>query len=127
MAYPIDKKLVIAVASSALFDLSDSDKVYRDQGEEAYRKHNRKKEDVKLGAGVAFPLVSRLLRLNDGLSENDCPVEVVLRKKNDPDTGLRVMNSIEKHNLRISRAVFVRGWEPISLYERIQRQPFFVR
>jgi 5'-nucleotidase len=31
MAYPIEKKLVIAVASSALFDLSESDKVYRDK------------------------------------------------------------------------------------------------
>jgi len=29
MAYPIESKLVVAVASSALFDLSDSDKVYR--------------------------------------------------------------------------------------------------
>jgi hypothetical protein len=27
MAYPIERKLVIAVASSALFDLSESDKV----------------------------------------------------------------------------------------------------
>lgn len=34
MAYPIHEKLVIAVASSALFDLSDSDKIFREHGEE---------------------------------------------------------------------------------------------
>ena len=31
MPYPIEKKLVITLASSALFDLADSDKVYRDR------------------------------------------------------------------------------------------------
>ncbi|MGC8120567.1 5'-nucleotidase [Marinobacter sp. VGCF2001] len=38
MPYPIEDKLVIAVASSALFDLSNSDHVFRTQGEKAYRK-----------------------------------------------------------------------------------------
>lgn len=35
--YPIDQKLVIAVSSSALFDLSESDKVFREQGHKAYK------------------------------------------------------------------------------------------
>lgn len=112
MAYPIQEKLVIAVASSALFDLSESDRVFREQGEDAYRKYQRRKENVKLSAGVAFPLVRRLLRLNDGQDADKAPVEVVLMSKNDPDTGLRVMNSIEKHDLAISRALFVTGGNP---------------
>ena len=32
MPYPIDKKLVIAVASSALFDLTESHQIYKEQG-----------------------------------------------------------------------------------------------
>ena len=31
--------LVVGVASSALFDLSDSDKIFREYGEDEYRKH----------------------------------------------------------------------------------------
>jgi 5'-nucleotidase len=112
MAYPIDKKLVIAVASSALFDLSESEKVFRQDGLDEYRRHQRKNENATLAPGVAFPLVVRLLRLNDGLAPEDAPVEVVLLSKNDPDTGLRVFNSIEKHNLAISRAAFVNGGNP---------------
>jgi 5'-nucleotidase len=117
MAYPIDKKLVIAVASSALFDLSDSDPVYqrsrqRDPRLEEYRKYQRRKENVPLDPGVAFPLVRRLLRLNAGIPELEAPVEVVLLSRNDPDTGLRVMNSIETHKLAISRAAFVTGGDP---------------
>ena len=32
MAFPIENKLVVAVSSSALFDLSESDKVYNERG-----------------------------------------------------------------------------------------------
>jgi 5'-nucleotidase len=110
MPYPIENKLVIAVASSALFDLSESDRVFREQGVEVYRRYQRDNENTVLGAGVAMPLIKRLLRLNDGVTES--LVEVILLSRNDPDTGLRVFNSIEHYNLDISRAVFVSGGNP---------------
>src|SRR5205807_10388288 len=96
----------------ALFDLSESEKVFREQGLDAYRKYQRKKENATLARGVAFPLVLRLLRLNDGFEADDAPVEVILLSRNDPDTGLRVFNSIQKHELAISRAGFVNGGNP---------------
>ena len=61
--------------------------------------------------GVAFPFIKRLLSLNRPM-ESDEPVEVILLSKNDPDTGLRVMNSIEHYKLPISRAAFLRGGDP---------------
>lgn len=112
MAYPIDRKLVIGVASSALFDLTESDAVFRRKGEDEYRRYQREKERVVLQPGVAFPLVRRLLQLNKGFEEDDAPVEVVLLSRNDPDTGLRVINSIERHGLSITRAAFVSGGNP---------------
>ena len=111
MPYPIDDKLVVAVASSALFDLAESDRVYRDEGLAAYRQHQRAREDTVLEPGVAFPFVRRLLSLNRPSEEYE-PVEVVLLSQNDADTGLRVMNSIEHHGLPITRAAFVRGGDP---------------
>ena len=38
MAYDLQNRLVIGVASSAMFDLRESDAVFRAQGEEPYRK-----------------------------------------------------------------------------------------
>lgn len=111
MPVSLTDRLVVAVASSALFDLAASDRVFRDEGEEAYRRHQREHEDVVLAPGVAFPLVRRLLDLN-GPGAGDQFVEVVLLSRNDPDTGLRVFNSIEHHGLAISRAVFVKGRNP---------------
>jgi 5'-nucleotidase len=64
MPFPIEEKLVIGVASSALFDLSDSHQVYLDEGPEAYRSHQARQRDVILARGVAFPFIRRFLSIN---------------------------------------------------------------
>lgn len=115
MGYTLDDKLVIGIASSALFDLGESDRVYREQGIEAYRAYQREHEGEILGEGVAFPFVRRLLALNPSSQER--LVEVVLLSRNDPDTGLRVFNSIEAHGLDISRGGFLGGREPFRFME----------
>lgn len=111
MAYPIHRKLVIAVASSALFDLSDSHTIFETQGEEEYRKYQKLKIDDTLPKGVAFPFIKRFLNINNAYPEA-MPVEVVLLSRNDPDTGQRVFNSINKYDLDISRAGFLSGKSP---------------
>jgi 5'-nucleotidase len=111
MAYSLDDKLVIAIASSALFDLTESDQVYRERGVEEYRKFQREHEKEILSHGVAFSLIKRLLALND-VADTDRVVEVILLSRNDPDTGLRVFNSIQHYDLGISRAAFVSGRDP---------------
>ena len=40
MAYPIEDKLVIAIASTALFDLKESDAIFYDKGLEEYQYAN---------------------------------------------------------------------------------------
>ncbi len=112
MAFNLNNKLVVAVASSALFDLSDSDQVFQEKGEDSYREYQREKEDDILSPGVAFPLIKRLLNINS--HGEDPVVEVILFSKNDPDTGLRVFKSIQHHELAISRAVFVTGRDPFK-------------
>lgn len=64
MPYPIEKKLVIAVSSSALFDMQESDAIFRKDGEKAYREYQRKNIDSPLRTGVTFSFVKRLLSLN---------------------------------------------------------------
>jgi len=111
MPYPIDKKLVIGVASSALFDLSDSHDVFVKQGQEDYRKYQELNIDNVLKKGVAFPFIRRFLGINKMLPDK-MPVEVVLLSKNSLDTGLRVFRSIKHYELDISRAVFTTGKSP---------------
>lgn len=113
MAYDLTKRLVIGLASSALFDLEESDTIFREQGEKNYREFQKKNENKPLAKGVAFPFIKRLLSLNI-LNPQNPPVEVILLSRNDPDTGLRVMNSIEFYNLNMTRAVFLQGSSPLK-------------
>ncbi|TGU70714.1 5'-nucleotidase [Geomonas terrae] len=111
MPYDLEHRLVIGLASSALFDLSESDTIYRTEGPESYRKFQRENQGVPLKQGVAFPFIKRLLSLNE-LDLVNPPIEVVLMSRNSPDTGLRVMNSIAHYELGMTRAVFLQGRSP---------------
>ena len=103
--YDLEKKLVIGLASSALFDLKKSDQVFKKRKEKGYRTYQRKNENIPLDQGVAFHFIKRLLSLNE-ISPEDPLVEVILLSKNDPDTGYRVMSSIDHYQLPITRAIF---------------------
>jgi 5'-nucleotidase len=111
MPFPIENKLVIGIASSALFDLTDADAVFRKSGEEAYRRYQEDHLEDTLPKGVAFPFIRRFLNLNKQLPDSQ-PVEVVLLSRNSPETGLRVFRSIEHYGLDITRAAFFSGTSP---------------
>lgn len=104
-------KLVIAISSRVLFDLSESHEIFQNEGLEAYSRYQIEHEDEALKPGEAFPLVQKLLRINDKLS-GDARVEVILLSRNSADTGLRIFNSIQHHGLDISRAAFCGGSSP---------------
>ncbi|WP_322788308.1 5'-nucleotidase, partial [Oerskovia enterophila] len=113
--YDLDHRLVVGVASSALFDLSTSQRVFDEQGIDAYRAYQDRYRDRMLRPGVAFEFVQRLLSLNDlSPAAGDPLVEVFILSKNDPSTGLRVMSSVEAHGLPISRAIFTQGVAPYA-------------
>lgn len=106
-----DKRLVVAISSRALFDLDESHEVYETQGTQAYCQYQVENEDVPLKAGAAYVLVKKLLSLNNKLS-GDPQVEIILLSRNSSDTGLRIFNSIQHHQLEITRAVFTSGSSP---------------
>ncbi|WP_439106888.1 5'-nucleotidase [Congregibacter sp.] len=115
MGVTLDKKLVIAISSRALFDLSKSHRVYEEDGLAAYSEYQIEHEEQPLDPGEAFPLVEKMLRINARLGGDkggDKGVEVVLLSRNSADTGLRVFNSIQHYGLTISRAAFCGGESP---------------
>lgn len=108
--------LTVGISSRALFDLDASHTIYEDGGLEAYMAYQREREDEILQPGVAFNLVQKLLALNnDGMDHPG--VEVILLSRNSADTGLRIFNSIEHHELDIQRAVFTNGASPSQYIE----------
>ncbi len=111
MPNKLEDKLVIAISSRALFNLDASHQVYESDGLQAYSEYQVAREDEPLEPGEAFPLVRKLLRLNERLG-GDSRVEVVLLSRNSADTGLRIFNSIQHYKLDITRAAFCGGESP---------------
>jgi len=105
-----DKRLVVAISSRALFNLDESHQIYEQQGTQAYCQYQIENEDIPLQPGAAFNLVKKLLSLNK--IQNSSHVEIILLSRNSSDTGLRIFNSIQHHQLEITRAVFTSGSSP---------------
>ncbi|HEX5625798.1 MAG TPA: 5'-nucleotidase, partial [Saprospiraceae bacterium] len=113
MAVNFSDILVIGVSTRALFDLEAENDVFDREGIAGFRKFQAEHEDIVLEPGTAFYLVQSLLQLNK--QANKQIVEVVVMSRNSPETGVRVLNSIRKHQLDISRLA-LSGGEPLSPY-----------
>lgn len=111
MSNRFGNKLVIAISSRALFDLDASHAIYEREGLDAYAAHQIANEDNPLQPGDAFPLVKKLLAINELLG-GEPRVEVILLSRNTADTGLRIFNSIQHYRLPIVRAAFCGGHSP---------------
>lgn len=106
MAMDLENKLVIGVSSRALFDLESENEIFEKEGLDAYCEYQLKKEKEILKPGTAFPLIKALQKLN---ADGQNLTEIIIMSKNSGDTSLRIFNSIEHYNLKISRAALVSG------------------
>ena len=131
MALDLSKTLVVGISSTALFDLSEDDRVFRARFAEdpetaviEYRAYTLLHEDDPLADGTGMPLVKTLLALNK-YKKDDAPplVEVVVMSRNSPETGIRVFNNIRQRKLPISRHAFT-GGESVVEYLDASRRPF---
>lgn len=113
MPETLEDKLVVGISSRALFDLADANDVYERDGLSAYRAYQREHELDVLEPGSAFPLVKGLLAVNKRAAEQ--LVEVIIFSRNDADSAMRVLRSVEAHGLDITRGVFRGGRDPWQL------------
>lgn len=117
MAEDARAPLRVAITARALFLMEDSHALFEREGISAFADYQRRHEDEVLPPGIAFPLVRKLLALNEGAPADVPRVEVILLSRNSSDTGLRVFNSIQHYDLDIRRATFTSG-APVWPYIR---------
>lgn len=124
MPVTFDDTLVIAISSTALFDLSEPDKMYREARENwgdekaisTYRDYMLETEDEPLADGTGLPVVRALNQLNKHEENPSSPlVQIVVMSRNSPETGVRILNNIQQKNLDIPRTVFT-GGETVTDY-----------
>ncbi|WP_299792324.1 5'-nucleotidase [uncultured Shewanella sp.] len=116
MPLDLSNTLVVGISATALFDMAESDQIFRDTYEsdpdtaiEKYRDHMLEHEDEPLQPGTGFHLIKALLGLNEFQKDDGPLVEVVVMSRNSPDSGLRVLNTIRHDKLNITRSAFTAG------------------
>jgi 5'-nucleotidase len=98
--------LKVAVSARALFDLEESHALFLEKGAEAFISHTREMQEVPLAPGVAFPLVKGLLNLNRLSGRKEPLVEVIVVTSFVPAAGIRILKSLNHHELPIGGASF---------------------
>lgn len=146
MAYSLENRLIIGISTRALFDLRTENRIFEEEGVEAYAKYQREHETEILKPGPGFSLIKALLSLNTPAGMGGTPekggcakeqesgtgrhvsgnrVEVVLMSKNSPDISLRIFRSIEHYGLDITRFFFTSG-APMAPYLAAFRTDLFL-
>jgi 5'-nucleotidase len=113
MGLDFSKILVVGVSSRALFNLEEEERIFKEKNVRGFREYQFANEDKLLEKGTAFPLIEALLKLNKHVDAKSPIVEVVIMSKNSPETGLRILKSIEHYGLPITRWAFSAG-EPLA-------------
>lgn len=125
MAFDLSDTLVVGISATALFQLEEADRLFRERREsdpdtaiDAYRAYMLRHEDIALEPGTGYPLVKALLGLNRfGVADQAPLVEVVIMSRNSPETGLRVLKTIRAMGLPISRSAWTAGESVVDYLE----------
>ena len=120
MAASLSNQLVVAIASRALFDFEEENKVFEQGDDRAYMNLQLERLDIAAKPGVAHSLIKKLLAFN----AVEKRVEVVILSRNDPVSGLRVFNSAQASKLVIERGVFTKGREPYKYLKPLRANLF---
>ncbi len=105
-----DRPLLMAVSARALLDMRAETEFLESHSLEEYSARQRKLANKPLKPGVAFTFVERMLSLNAITKPGEGKlVEVVIASHMDPDTGMRVTNSVYELGLPIRMALFTSG------------------
>jgi 5'-nucleotidase len=112
MPASLDRQLVVAISSRALFDFEEENRLFEAADDHAYMQLQLQRLDQPAPPGVAFSLVHKLLAFNAGSPRESPRVQVVILSRNDPVSGMRVFRSCQHYRLPIERGVFTRGESP---------------
>lgn len=113
MSFDLSEILVVGISSRALFDLEEENRIFEEEGLEAYTRYQLDRIHDVPKPGTGLRLVENLLSLN---SDPEHPkVEVIILSRNNAATSLRITRAIDHYGLEITRSAWT-GGDPISKY-----------
>ncbi|XP_017162781.1 5'-nucleotidase, cytosolic IAa isoform X2 [Poecilia reticulata] len=113
-----ENAVTVAVSSRVLFRTEREQKVFEQKGVEEYLRYQIEHENEPFAPGPAFPFVKALEAVNTRLRElypqSEELFDIVLVTYNHAHVGIRLINTINHHNLFIERFCMTGGSSPIG-------------
>ncbi len=111
-------KMIKGISTSVLFDMSEPDRIFREQGKDAYIAHMREHADEPLPLGRGFKHLKQAF-------ENPEFEEVVLCSKNSPITARRAIITMQNEGITPGRMFFTNGQSPVPFLEAYGIKHFY--
>lgn len=108
---------------SVLFD-EESDRIWREQGPEAFFRHERENADVPLSAGPFRPFLSALARVQARFPEEASPIRTALVTARSAPAHLRVINTFRSWNTRIDEVYFLGDVDKVDALKQLRPHIF---
>jgi hypothetical protein len=109
---------------SVLFD-EEADRVWREQGQEAFFRHEVARANVPLSPGPFQPLLEALARIQSRFPRDGQPIRTALVTARSAPAHRRVVNTFRHWHISVDEAYFLGGIEKIEILSRFRPHIFF--
>lgn len=112
------EKMIKGISTSVLFDMSEPDRIFREDGKDAYITYMKEHADEPLPLGRGFKHLRQAF-------ENPQFEEVVLCSKNSPITARRAIITMQNEGITPGRMFFTNGQSPAPFLEAYGIKHFY--
>jgi 5'-nucleotidase len=115
----------IAFDGDAVLFSDESEKIYKEQGLEAFLAHERKNRDRNLPEGPFAKLLKTLSLVQQQFEPGHCPVKIALVTSRSSPTHARVVTTLRDWGVSIDQAFFLGGVSKDKVLKAFGAQIFF--
>ena len=119
------KEVRIALDADSVVFSDESDKVYEQQGEGAFRAHEKKKASTSLPAGPFAKFVRALAEIKAIYPMEKCPIKLAIVTAREPQVSERVLRTLKDWNVSIDKAFFLGGASKAKVLDIFKPHIFF--
>lgn len=117
--------LKIAFDGDAVIFSDEAERIYQQQGLEAFNTNETKAADKPLLGGPFKGFLSALHNLQQQLPSNNCPVQTALVTARQAPAHERVIRTLRSWNIRIDQALFLGGLNKAEFLKAFEADIFF--
>lgn len=119
------QQLRIAFDGDAVLFSDEAERIFKEQGLEAFIDHERSKASTPLASGPFKPFLEALHRIQRDSNPTDPPIRTALVTARNAPTHKRVIHTLRVWGVRIDEAVFLGGVEKGPVLEAFGADIFF--